>query len=63
LNHVFTVSSCGLVLASLMTFVTVVGLFMGIDIWSPPDFDVNTHAFDAARAGRGGWDAYAFWWG
>jgi stage IV sporulation protein FB len=58
-----TVSSCGLVLASLMTLVAIVGLMMGIGIWSPPDFDINKHAFDAARQGRGGWDAYAFPWG
>jgi stage IV sporulation protein FB len=58
-----TVSACGLVLAGLMTLVAIVGLMMGIGIWSPPDFDVNKHAFDAARAGRGGWDAYAFPWG
>jgi Zn-dependent protease len=58
----FIVSSSGLVLACLMPIVAIVGLFLGIGIWSPPDFDVNKHAFAAARRGHGGWDAFAFPW-
>jgi hypothetical protein len=58
-----TVSMCGLVLSLLVAPVAVVGLFMGIGIWLPLDFDVNKYALKATLACRGGWDAYAFPWG
>jgi Zn-dependent protease len=55
-----TVSSLGLVFACISTLVMFVSLLAGFGFWAPPELQVNWYAFEAARQGRGDWDAHAF---
>ena len=55
-----TVSSLGMVFAVVTGFVMLASLLLGCPIWAPPAFRTNLEAFNAARAGRGNWDAVAF---
>jgi len=53
------VGSTGLFFATVSTAVLLVTLLAGFPIWSPPGFSENWRALQAARQGRGGWEAYA----
>jgi len=54
------VSGLGLVFACVSTFVLIGTLLAGFPVWAPPEFAINWRAFQAARQGYGGWDAFAY---
>jgi Zn-dependent protease len=56
-----TVSSLGLLFATVNTFLLIGTIIAGFPIWAPPTFGANWEAFKAARHGRrANWDAVAF---
>lgn len=56
-----TVSSLGLLFATVNTFLLIGTIIAGFPIWAPPAFGPNWEAFKAARKGRrANWDAVAF---
>ena len=54
------VSGLGLVFACVSTFILIGTLLAGFPVWAPPEFGINWRAFQAARQGYGGWDAFAY---
>jgi Zn-dependent protease len=55
-----TVSSLGMVFACINGFLLIGTILAGCPVWAPPAFSTNREAFQAARRGRGNWDAVTF---